>query len=107
MGFAFLRHRVQTDSVANQTPIHWEPGALTPGVKRPGREADNSPPSSVEVRNAWNYTSTSPTRPSWCLIKEDVFMAWYLVKHRDNFTLPLSLFVPTGNYVTLASKNEL
>jgi hypothetical protein len=28
------------------------------GVKRPGREADHSPPSSAEVKNAWSYTST-------------------------------------------------
>jgi hypothetical protein len=27
-----------------------------PGIKRPGREADHSPPSSVEVKNAWSYT---------------------------------------------------
>jgi hypothetical protein len=24
-----------------QPPIQWAPGALSPGVKRPGREADN------------------------------------------------------------------
>jgi hypothetical protein len=42
------------------------------GVKRPGREADNSPPSSAEVKKAWSYTST----PQY------VFMAWCL----DNFT---------------------
>jgi hypothetical protein len=29
-------------------------------VKRPGREADNSPPSSAKVKSAWSYTSTSP-----------------------------------------------
>jgi len=28
------------------------------GVKRPGREADHSPPSSSEVKNGWNYVST-------------------------------------------------
>jgi hypothetical protein len=28
------------------------------GVKRPGREADQSPPSSAEVKNTWGYTST-------------------------------------------------
>jgi len=27
------------------------------GVRRSGREADNSPPSSVEVKNGWRYTS--------------------------------------------------
>jgi hypothetical protein len=39
-------------------PILWVPGALTSGVKRPGREADHSPPSSAKVKNAWSYTST-------------------------------------------------
>jgi hypothetical protein len=33
-----------------QLPIHWVPGALSPGVKRPGREADQSPLSSAEVK---------------------------------------------------------
>jgi hypothetical protein len=32
------------------------------GVKRPGREADHSPPSSAEVKYAWRYTSTPPLR---------------------------------------------
>jgi hypothetical protein len=45
-----------------QPPIQWVPGTLSLGVKRPGREADHSPPSSAEVENAWSYTSTSPTR---------------------------------------------
>jgi hypothetical protein len=43
-----------------QPPIQWVPGALSLGVKRPGREADHSPPSSAEVKNAWSYTSTPP-----------------------------------------------
>jgi hypothetical protein len=33
-----------------QPPIQWVRGALSLGVKRPGREADHSPPSSVEVK---------------------------------------------------------
>jgi len=41
-----------------QTSIQWVPGALTPGVKRPGREADHSPLSSAEV-------------------PQSAFMAWY------------------------------
>jgi hypothetical protein len=36
----------------------WVPGTLSLVVKRLGREADNSPPSSDEVTNAWSYTST-------------------------------------------------
>jgi hypothetical protein len=39
-------------------PIQWVSGALTLGIKRSGREADHSPPSSAEVKNAWSYTST-------------------------------------------------
>jgi hypothetical protein len=35
---------------ATQPPIQWVPGALSPGVKRPGREADHSPPTSAESR---------------------------------------------------------
>jgi hypothetical protein len=35
----------------------WVPGSISLGVKRPGREADHSPPSSAEVQNAWIYTS--------------------------------------------------
>jgi hypothetical protein len=36
-----------------QPPIQW-----VPGVKRPGREADHSPPTSAEVKKTWIYTST-------------------------------------------------
>jgi hypothetical protein len=41
--------------------IQWVPGALSLGVKRPGREADHSHlvPKS---KNAWRYTCTSPIR---------------------------------------------
>jgi hypothetical protein len=34
-----------------QPPFQWVPGALSLGVKRPGREADHSPPSSAEVED--------------------------------------------------------
>jgi hypothetical protein len=45
-----------------QPLIEWVPGALSLGLKQPGREADHSPPSSAEVKNAWRYTSTPPIR---------------------------------------------
>jgi hypothetical protein len=35
-------------------------GGSFPGVKRPGREADHSPPASTEVKKMWIYTSTPP-----------------------------------------------
>ena len=31
-----------------------------PGLKRTGRDVDNSSPSSAEVKNEWSYTSTPP-----------------------------------------------
>jgi hypothetical protein len=43
-----------------QPPIPWVPGALSPGVKWPGHEADHSPPASAEVKKTWVYTSTPP-----------------------------------------------
>jgi hypothetical protein len=45
-----LRHSVQVGSGAQSASFQWVPGALTLGVKRPGREADHSPPFSVEVK---------------------------------------------------------
>jgi hypothetical protein len=41
-----------------QPPNQWIPGALSPTVKRPGREADHSSPASAEVKKMWIYTST-------------------------------------------------
>jgi len=43
-------------------PIQWVPEALSLGVKWPLREADHSPPSSAEIKNAWSYPSTTPLR---------------------------------------------
>jgi len=56
-------------------------------VKRLGREADHSPPSSAEVKNGWSCTSTPPY----------VFLAWRLVKYRNkfNFTLLLAKWIAT------------
>jgi hypothetical protein len=35
-------------------------GSSFPGVKRPGREVNHSPPTSAEVKKMWIYTSTPP-----------------------------------------------
>jgi len=47
-------------------------GVSFPAVKRPGHEADHSPPSSAEVKNEWSHTSTHPY----------FFIAWCLVTYR-------------------------
>jgi hypothetical protein len=46
--------------VSSQPPIQWVPGALSLRVKRQGREADHSPASRAEAKNAWSYTCTPP-----------------------------------------------
>jgi hypothetical protein len=43
-----------------QPPIQWILGALSPGIKRQGHDADHSPPTSAEVKKMWIYTSTPP-----------------------------------------------
>jgi hypothetical protein len=43
---------------STQPPIQWGTGPLTSAVKRPGREADHSPPASAEVNKTWIYTAT-------------------------------------------------
>jgi hypothetical protein len=53
-----------------QSSIQWAPWSLFPGIKRPGRGADHSPPSSGEVRNVWSCTYTHPCLfVAWCLIE--------------------------------------
>jgi hypothetical protein len=59
-----------------QPPIRWVTGALSLGVKRSGREADHSPPSSAEVKKR-EAIHPFPNMPSWRGAQ---------LKHRDNFT---------------------
>jgi hypothetical protein len=65
----------------NRLQCSWVQGALSPGVKRPGCQADHSPPSSAEVKNAWSYTYTS----------QYIFMAYCLIKQGMHFHLMLRL----------------
>jgi hypothetical protein len=47
-----------------QPPVQWVPGVLSTGVKaRPGRDADHSSPSSVEVENEKEIYLLSPQAP--------------------------------------------
>jgi hypothetical protein len=58
-----LHHRVQTGSGDHPSSYPMGTGGLFRwGLKRPGHEADHSPPSSAEVKNAWRYISTSSIR---------------------------------------------
>jgi hypothetical protein len=60
-----------------QPPIQWVSGALSLGVKRPGREANHSLPSSAEIKNAWSYIP----------LPQYSFMAWCSVNAQGQFYL--------------------
>jgi hypothetical protein len=45
-----------------QSPTQWVPRTLSPRVKRPGREADHSPPTSAEVKKNMDLYIHSPIR---------------------------------------------
>jgi hypothetical protein len=41
-------------------PIQWVPETPSSELKRPGRGAEHLPPTGVEIKKMWIYTSTSP-----------------------------------------------
>jgi hypothetical protein len=49
---------VQSGFGVHPTSYPMGTGSSFPGVKRSGREADNSPPTSAEVKKMWIYIST-------------------------------------------------
>jgi hypothetical protein len=64
-----LHHRVQNGYGAHTASYAMGTRGSSLGVKRPGREADHSPPPSVEVNNAWSCTSTHPIRLHGVVLK--------------------------------------
>jgi hypothetical protein len=50
LGIFLFATASRTSVGPTQPPIQWVLGALSLVVKRPGREADHSPPSSAEVK---------------------------------------------------------
>jgi hypothetical protein len=62
-------HTTQIGPGAHPASFPVGTGVVSSGVKLPGSEANNSPPS-AEVKNAWSYTSNSSyVCLAWCLIK--------------------------------------
>jgi hypothetical protein len=78
-----LRHRVHTGSGSHPASNPAGTEFLSSRIKRPDREAETSPPSNAQVKNAWRCTSTPPY----------VFMACCLVKYKDTFTFTLPVFI--------------
>jgi hypothetical protein len=74
-----LHQRVPNGSGAHPASYPMGTSGSFRGVKRPGREADHSPPSSAEVKKCVVLYLHSPSTPSWrgTQLKK---------KHNDNFT---------------------
>jgi hypothetical protein len=60
-----LHHRVQNGFGADPASYPTVIRGSFPGVKRPGREADHSLPSSEEVKECLELYLHSPNTPSW------------------------------------------
>jgi len=57
------------------TPIQYLPWVLSPGVKRPERETDHSPPTTAKVKKEWSYNSTSQyVLMVWCLMETRIYL---------------------------------
>jgi hypothetical protein len=54
-----------------------------PGLMLSRGKAENSSPSVAEVNNNWSYASTFPY----------IFIVWFLIEHRGNFYLYLTLHI--------------
>jgi hypothetical protein len=73
-----LHHRVQTGSGANPAFFPMGTRVAFLGVKRPGHEADHSPPTSAKVKNAGAIPPLSQYAfKAWCSVKKE---------HRDGMT---------------------
>jgi hypothetical protein len=77
-----LHHRVQTGSGAHQASYPVGNRGSFPGVKRPGREADHSSLSSVEVNECVELIPP---------LLQCVFMEWCLVKNKKTVGTTLLL----------------
>jgi hypothetical protein len=77
LGIFLFTTTYRTDLGPTQHPIQWVQGALSLGVKRPGREADHSLPSSAEVKERVELYLHSRNTSSWRGAE---------LKHRGNFT---------------------
>jgi hypothetical protein len=69
--------------LSTQLLIQWVPGALSPWVKRPDRETDNSPPTNAEVKKIWIYTPNPPY----------AFMEYFLISSAQGQLYQLCLYM--------------
>jgi hypothetical protein len=78
-----------------QPPIQWISGDLSRVVKRPGREADHSPPNNAEVKKMC-IIPPAPIPPSWGSAEGQLYL--FLPLHR--LRVPRRIFGPKRDEVT-------
>jgi hypothetical protein len=81
----------RTSQGPTQPPIQWVQGALSLGVKRPGRETDHSPPSSAEVKERVELYLHSHNTPSWRGAQETVQGQLHLYR-KTSTVLPFNTY---------------
>jgi hypothetical protein len=82
-----------------QPPIQCVLRAFSLEVKRLGREADHSHPSSAEVKIAWQYTSTPQYAfMAWCSVKAQGQLYLFYI-HRLGTSLGLNIFLKTRMFL--------
>lgn len=64
---ARAKQKIFPHNVHIQPPMQWLPAALSSAIKKPGHVADQSPPSSAEVKEC-DYTSTLPYTLTACIV---------------------------------------
>jgi hypothetical protein len=76
---------------STQPPIQLVPGSLSLRVKQPGHEAaDNSPPSSAEVKECMKpYLHSQYTFIAWCSVKKEAQIFRFMTSCSDVVRTPI------------------
>jgi hypothetical protein len=93
LGISLFTSASRTALGPTQPPIQCVLGVLFLGLKRPGREADHSPPSNAEVKEWVELYLHSPNTPS---------RRGAELKHRDNFTY--TILWSKGSLVSIGNR---
>jgi hypothetical protein len=80
MGFFLFATASRPALGPTQLPIQWVPGTLTSVVERSEHEADQSPPSSATVKNAWIDTFSPPIHLHGMVLNHESKVLTYFLK---------------------------
>jgi hypothetical protein len=94
VGSFSLRHRVQTGSGAHSVSYPMGKG-VSSGVKRPGREANHSHPSSVEVKECVELYLHSPVCFHGVVISQAQGLLYLYLLYISMFQLQNSVSLPS------------